>query len=140
MVKFFDFLLRWYIICALLAAGMGGCLLLIHGSGLEDYDGRNPNSIYSGTIGKAWECLNSQPGAKPGIYLDNRTLNRKSTELTILLFVKILLDYFPQYVLMPATIVGFGGWTLDVLCRFLYKKLQALFPKPKARGMNSPNQ
>jgi hypothetical protein len=108
MTLFIKFIWHWYIAAALLA-GLAGFALLIFCSTDIDIDwGHHLH------ISNPWSLAmsNVETSGYPVV---------KEAELRYahLMFVQVVIDHLPKYVLMPAVLVGYAGFSLDLLLKRL---------------------
>jgi hypothetical protein len=116
---------------ALFGATAGAIVLFEKAFGLEDYDSRtaNPNSMYTTTVSRNWEYLHTlYPKNVERVWKDPQ-FDNDASYLHFLMCLKLVVDNFPQYVLLPAFVMGWGGWTLDSGYKWLRKRQAAKAPE-----------
>src|ERR1700733_2913364 len=114
---------RWYIWAALAAALSGFLLLLFWPSDIDADWG-----YHHLHISNPWILTTDQidwPFAAYTVPLrETLQLKNHRSNFLDLVFLKLVIDHFPKYVLFPAVLVGFSGFSLDLLYKRLRKQDQ----------------
>ena len=115
---------RWYVAAAVWAATVGFVLMFFL-TAIEDSHSseRDLTYIAEGRVNDYFCTL--LPGArKHWTMTADREVSDKWQRLMGLMFAQKLVERFPRYVLMPGMLVGFSGFSLDLLCKRLRKHRQ----------------
>ena len=110
---------RWYVWSSLGAALVGFFVLFsLTSSGIGESLVRSPDeTLYNSAVGRTFDSLRAKyptwsASVDPELFSRNR-------QLASLLIAKTVIDHLPQYVLLPACVVGSGGYLLELLSRRL---------------------
>jgi hypothetical protein len=122
---------RWYVVAAVWAAGVG-LLVMLFLTAIEDSHSSEREFTlltyfaYSSGEARVNDCLctllpgDQENNSLPAVIVQSH----KWQQLMDLIFAQRLLVRFPRYVLIPGMLLGFSGYSLDLLYKRLCKPRQ----------------